>query len=144
MYKSIFLIIFSLFVYTSENDVKKEQISITVSNPNQQGLLTVKHQKGSISVQGYHGSVVLVDSKFRYESDNDDDGDNYDGGDQDGVPLGSQKPQARQAGIVGPDGGRNGLIGILKLEGRERQEARQKQAHDEDVKEEAVQVGPKP
>ena len=68
---SITILTIILFVLTSFNYSKKEQIIIPLSDPHARGILIVKHQKGSINIQGYDGTVVVIDAVNRYESNDD-------------------------------------------------------------------------
>ena len=68
MNKSIFILTIILLILTSFKYSEKEQITIPLSDPHARGILIVKHQKGSINIQGYDGAVVVIDAIKRYET----------------------------------------------------------------------------
>jgi len=60
----IFFFIFSLSLFAQNNG--EEQISIPLSQPGEAGILIIDHYKGSISVTGYDGDLVVVKATNRF------------------------------------------------------------------------------
>ncbi len=48
---------------------RSEQITVSLSNPSEPGVLIVHHHKGSINVIGYEGTSLVVTASPRYRSD---------------------------------------------------------------------------
>ncbi|UCD57118.1 MAG: DUF4097 family beta strand repeat protein [Candidatus Hydrogenedentota bacterium] len=59
---------FLTFALASQIDYT-EQITISLSNPREPGHLTINHHKGSIRLEGYHGTSVIVRASMRYRTD---------------------------------------------------------------------------
>lgn len=72
MFKSLLIIAFITLTFNADVIIEQEQISIPLSKPHERGILVVKHQKGSINIQGYDGVVVLIDATYRYQQEFDD------------------------------------------------------------------------
>jgi hypothetical protein len=53
--------------FASQGDHDKE-ITISLSNPNEPGHLSINHHKGSIRVSGYPGTLVIIRASMRFET----------------------------------------------------------------------------
>ena len=57
-------ILFGQFAFSQNNGT--EQLSVPLSHPNKPGVLIINHFKGSITVTGYAGELVVVKARLRY------------------------------------------------------------------------------
>ena len=67
--KIITIVVLALYI-TAPNLFCSEQITIPLTNPDQPGSLVVNHFKGSITVTGYDGNLVIVDASLRFPPKN--------------------------------------------------------------------------
>ena len=64
-YKLLILLIYHLAVPVFGQETSGEQILVPLSAPGEPGTLAIDHIKGSISVTGYEGEVVIVNASAR-------------------------------------------------------------------------------
>jgi len=69
--------LFPLNLVTQEETL--EQLIVNLSNPEQPGILTVEHIKGSINVTGYDGEVIIVNASLRGGIEGNGESDAYHG-----------------------------------------------------------------
>lgn len=55
-----------IFLFPMPRDRSTEQLIVTLSNPGKPGTLIIDHFKGSVSVSGYNGEVLIVKARLRF------------------------------------------------------------------------------